>query len=59
MGCFAALFRVVGTLVWRALLAAALALVLTRLDDWFDRRGGRANEAWRLYRRSRGKKKPA
>ena len=58
MGCLVGLFRLLGMLVWQAVLTTALALVLSRADEWFEGRGGRASDAWKLYRRSQRRKKP-
>jgi hypothetical protein len=55
MGCL----RLIFFQIWKVLLAAIVALLLTRIDDYVDRRHGTstAGKAWKVYR-SRGKKKP-
>lgn len=56
MGCFRLLFFQ----LWKVLLAAIIAVVLTRVDDYVEGRhgGGTAAKAWRAYR-GRGKKRPS
>jgi hypothetical protein len=55
MGCL----RLVFFQFWKLALAAILAMVFTRVDDYVENRHGgtTAGKAWRAYR-SRGKKKP-
>ena len=55
MGCL----RLVFFQIWKLALAAILAMVFARADDYVDTRHGgtTAGKAWRAYR-SRGKKKP-
>ena len=55
MGCL----RLVFFQIWQLALAAILAVVFTRVDDYVENRHGgtTAGRAWRSYR-SRGKKKP-
>ena len=54
MGCL----RLVFFQIWRLLLAAIVAMLLARIDDYVEYRhgGSTAGKAWRMYR-SRGKKK--
>lgn len=56
MGCL----RLVFFQIWKLALAAILAVVFTRVDDYVENRHGgtTAGRAWRSYR-SRGKKKPS
>ena len=53
MGCL----RLVFFQVWKLLLAAIVAMLFTRVDDYVGRRHGEttAGKAWRTYR-TRGKK---
>jgi hypothetical protein len=46
--------------LWKLALAAIVAMLLARVDDYIERDHGRtaAGKAWRTYRR-RGKKKPS
>lgn len=55
MGCVRLLFFQ----LWKVLLAALVAMLLTRVDDYVEGRHGEttAGKAWRAYRR-RGKKRP-
>jgi hypothetical protein len=45
--------------LWKLALAAIVAMLLARIDDYIERDHGRtgAGKAWRAYRR-RGKKEP-
>jgi hypothetical protein len=45
--------------LWKLLLAAMIAMIVARVDDYVERRhgGSTAGKAWRAYR-TRGKKKP-
>ena len=54
MGCL----RLIFFQIWRLLLAAIVAMLLARVDDYVERRhgGSGAGKAWRMYR-TRGKKK--
>lgn len=56
MGCFRLLFFQ----LWKVLLAAIIAVVLARVDDYAEGRhgGSTAGKAWRAYR-GRGKKRPS
>ena len=56
MGCL----RLVFFQIWRLALAAILAMVFARADEYVENRHGgtTAGKAWRAYR-SRGKKKPS
>ena len=56
MGCL----RLIFFQIWKVLLAAVIAMVLTRVDGYIDRNHGgtTAGRAWQAYR-SRGKKKPS
>ena len=53
MGCL----RLVFFQIWKLLLAAIVAMLFTRVDDYVGRRHGEttAGKAWRTYR-TRGKK---
>jgi len=54
MGCL----RLIFFQIWRLALAAIVAMVLARVDEYVERRHGTstAGRAWRAYR-GRGKKK--
>ena len=54
--CLAGCLRLILFQVWKLLLAALLAMLLARVDDYVERRYGatRGGRAWRTYRR-RGK----
>jgi hypothetical protein len=54
MGCL----RLIFFQIWRLLLAAIVAMLLARIDDYIENRhgGSTAGKAWRMYR-ARGKKK--
>jgi hypothetical protein len=56
MGCL----RLIFFQIWKVLLAAIVALLLTRVDNYVEGRHGTstAGKAWKAYR-SRGKKKGA
>ncbi len=56
MGCFRLLFFQ----LWKVLLAAIIAMVLARVDDYIEGRHGdsTAGKAWRGYR-GRRKKRPS
>ncbi len=56
MGCL----RLIFFQIWKLLLAAIVAMLFSRVDDYVERRHGEgsAGKAWRTYR-SRGKKKPS
>ena len=56
MGCFRLLFFQ----LWKVLLAAIIAMVLARVDDYVEGRHGdsTAGKAWRRYR-ARRKKRPS
>jgi hypothetical protein len=53
MGCL----RLIFFQIWRVLLAAIVAMLLARVDDYVEGRhgGSGAGKAWRMYR-ARGKK---
>ena len=55
MGCL----RLVFFQVWKLALAAILAVVFTRVDNYVENRHGgtTAGKAWRAYRSRGGKKK--
>jgi hypothetical protein len=55
--CLAGCFRLVFFQIWKLILAAIVALVFTRVDDYIEQRHGgtTAGKAWRAYR-GRGKK---
>ena len=55
MGCVRLLFFQ----LWKVLLAALIAMVLARVDEYVEGRHGgtTAGRAWRAYR-GRGKKRP-
>lgn len=54
MGCL----RLIFFQIWKVLLAAIVALLLTRVDDYVERSHGTstAGKAWKAYR-TRGKKR--
>jgi hypothetical protein len=54
MGCL----RLIFFQLWKVLLAAIVAMVFARIDDYVERRhgGSTAGKAWRMYR-ARGRKK--
>jgi len=56
--CLVGCLRLIFFQIWRLLLAALVAMVLARVDEYVERRhGGSApGRVWRTYR-SRGKKK--
>jgi hypothetical protein len=57
--CLAGCLRLVAFTLWRAIFAALLALLLTRIDSYVDRSGkseSLAGRAWRLYRSRSGRK---
>ena len=54
MGCLLLPFRLVFALLWRALIALALALVLARIDAYVERRFG-AHPVGRFYLARRGR----
>ena len=56
MGCL----RLIFFQLWKLALAAIVAMLLARIDDYIERDhgGSRAGKAWRAYR-GRGKKKPS
>lgn len=56
MGCLTGCIRFLFTSVWRLILAALIALLLARADEYIERRhgGSLAGRAWKTYRR-RGK----
>ncbi len=55
--CLAGCVRLLFFQLWKVLLAALLAVVLARVDDYVERRhpDSTAGRAWRTYRR-KGKK---
>lgn len=57
--CLVGCLRFLFFQVWKLALAAIVAMVLARIDDYVERRhgGSTAGKAWRVYR-TRGKKKP-
>ena len=57
--CLVGCLRFLFFQLWKVLLAAAVAMLLARIDDYVERRhgGSTAGKAWRAYRR-RGKKRP-
>lgn len=57
MGCL----RLIFFQIWKLLLAAIVAMVLTRADDYIEHRHGQstAGKAWRSYRSRGTKNKPA
>jgi hypothetical protein len=56
MGCL----RLIFFQIWKLLLAAIVAMLFTRVDDYVEHRhqGTTAGKAWRAYR-ARGKRKPS
>ena len=54
MGCLLLPFRLVFALLWRALIALALALLFARIDAYVERRFG-ASPAGRFYLARRGR----
>jgi len=56
--CLVGCLRLIFFQIWRLLLAALVAMVLARVDEYVERRhgGSTPGRAWRAYR-SRGKKK--
>ncbi len=55
--CLGGCFRLIFFTLWRALLAALIALLFVRVDAYVERRGWHETAAGRAYRayRSRGK----
>ena len=55
--CLGGCFRLVFGTLWRAILAALIALLFARVDAYVERRGWQDTAAGRAYRsyRSRGK----
>lgn len=55
--CLGGCVRLVFYALWRALLAALIALIFARVDAYVERRGWQETKAGRLYRnyRERGK----
>jgi hypothetical protein len=51
LGCFRLLF----VALWRLLAAALFAVLLARVDEYLEGRGGPASQAWRVYRSRGGK----
>jgi len=58
--CLVGCLRLFFFQIWKLALAAILAVVFTRVDDYVENRHGgtTAGKAWRAYR-ARGKKKPS
>jgi hypothetical protein len=58
--CVVGCLRLIFYQLWKVLLAAIVAIVLTRVDDYVERQHGdkTAGKAWRAYR-GRGKSKPS
>jgi hypothetical protein len=59
MGCLLGLFRFLFLLLWRAILAAIIAILFARVDAYVERRyashpAGRAYRAWRGGKMRRG-----
>ena len=56
--CLVGCLRLLFFQIWKLLLAAIVAMVLARVDDYVDRdhRRSTAGKAWRRYR-GRGKKR--
>lgn len=59
--CLTGCLRMIVFTLWRALLAAAIAMLFARVDQYVERRGWGETVAGRAYRayRRRGKKPPA
>ncbi|HEV8228802.1 MAG TPA: hypothetical protein VGQ86_02500 [Candidatus Limnocylindria bacterium] len=57
--CLVGCLRLIFFQLWKLILAALLAIVLARVDEYVERRypDSGAGKAWRAYR-GRGKKKP-
>ena len=58
--CLGGCLRLIVFAAWRAILAAILAMIFARVDDYVERRGWTgtaAGRAWKLYRSRGGKKK--
>lgn len=53
--CLTGCFRLLMWALWRAVLAAVLAMIYARIDDYVERRFG-DRTAGRIYRRWRGSK---
>ena len=58
--CLGGCLRMIAGTLWRALLAAAIAMLFARVDAYVERRGLGETAAGRAYRmyRERGKKPP-
>jgi hypothetical protein len=58
--CVVGCLRLIFFQLWKVLLAAVVAIVLARVDDYVERQhgGSTAGKAWRTYR-GRGKSKPS
>ncbi len=54
MGCLAGCVRLLAWALWRAILAALVAMLFARADAFVERRFGahRAGRAYRVWRRS-------
>lgn len=59
--CLGGCLRLIAFALWRAILAALVAMVFARIDAYVERRGLGDTMAGRAYRayRSRGKDRPA
>jgi hypothetical protein len=57
--CLVGCLRFLFFQLWKLLLAALIAMIFARADDYVERNhgGSTAGKAWRAYR-ARGKKKP-
>ena len=57
--CLGGCVRLIGFTLWKAVFAAILAILLSRVDGYVDRSGkgdSLGGKAWRLYRSRSGKK---
>ncbi|MBI2773366.1 MAG: hypothetical protein HYX56_02595 [Chloroflexi bacterium] len=57
--CLGGCFRLIFYALWRAILAAAIAMLFARVDAYVERRGlddTMAGRAWRAYRAKNVKK---
>ena len=57
--CLGGCVRLIGFTLWKAVFAALLAILLSRIDGYVDRSGkgdSLGGKAWRLYRSRSGEK---
>lgn len=58
--CLGGCFRLIAFALWRAIFAALVALLLTRIDSYVEssgKSGTAAGRAWRLYRSRSAKRR--